>query len=77
MEVQKIQNRLKRIEGQIRGVENMVATLRSSDEVIIQLSAIRSAVNSLLFEVIDQELEIADKERLLELKNILKRLSKN
>lgn len=76
MEVQKVQNRLKRIEGQIRGVENMVSLLRSSDEIIIQLSAIRSAVNSLLFEVIDQELELADRDRLIELKNIIKRLSK-
>jgi len=39
MEVVKIQNRLKRIEGQVRGVENMVATLRSADEIITQLKA--------------------------------------
>jgi DNA-binding FrmR family transcriptional regulator len=76
MEVVKIQNRLKRIEGQIRGVENMVSTLRSADEIVVQLSAVRSAVNSLLFEVIDQELELADKDRLIELKNTIRRLSK-
>ncbi len=76
MEINKIQNRLKRIEGQIRGVENMVSLLRSSDEIIIQLSAIRSAVNSLLLEVIDQELESADKDRLMELKKTIKRLLK-
>ena len=76
MQVVKIQNRLKRIEGQIRGVENMVSTLRSADEIVVQLSAIRSAVNSLLFEVIDQELEFADKDRLVELKNTIRRLSK-
>ncbi|MEI8061376.1 MAG: metal-sensitive transcriptional regulator [Candidatus Berkelbacteria bacterium] len=76
MEVQKIQNRLKRIEGQIRGVENMVSLLRSSDEIIIQLSAIKSAVNSLLYEIIDQEIDQADLERMNELKKTLKRLSK-
>jgi len=76
MEVQKIQNRLKRIEGQIRGVENMVSLLRSSDEIIIQLSAIKSAVNSLLYEIIDQEIDQADMERMQELKKTLKRLSK-
>lgn len=76
MEVQKIQNRLKRIEGQIRGIENMVSLLRSSDEIIVQLSAVRSAVNSLLFEIIDQEIDQADLERLRELKKTLKRLSK-
>ncbi|MEI6144305.1 MAG: metal-sensitive transcriptional regulator [Candidatus Berkelbacteria bacterium] len=77
MEVQKIQNRLKRIEGQIRGVENMVSLLRSSDEIIIQLSAIKSAVNSLLHEIIDQEIDQADLERMNELKKTLKRLTKN
>ncbi len=77
MEIQKTQNRLKRIEGQIRGVQNMVSLLRSSDEIIIQLSAIRSAVNSLLYEIIDQEIDQADLERIKELKKTLKRLSKN
>ena len=75
MDIQKTQNRLKRIEGQIRGVENMVSLLRSSDEIIIQLSAIRSAVNSLLYEIIDQEIDHADLERIKELKKTLKRLS--
>ena len=76
MEVQKTQNRLKRIEGQIRGVQNMVSLLRSTDEIIIQLSAIKSAVNSLLFELIDGEIDHADLERMKELKKTLKRLSK-
>lgn len=76
MEIQKTQNRLKRIEGQIRGVQNMVSLLRSSDEIIIQLSAIRSAVNSLLFEILESEIETADAARLAELKKTLKRLVK-
>jgi len=76
MEVKKIQNRLKRIEGQIRGVENMISLLRSSDETIIQLSAIRSAVNSLIFEIIEQEITVADSDRLKELARVLKRLVK-
>jgi DNA-binding FrmR family transcriptional regulator len=75
MEIQKTQNRLKRIEGQIRGVQNMVSLLRSADDIIIQLSAIRSAVNSLLYEIIDQEIDQADLERIKELKKTLKRLS--
>ena len=77
MEVQKIQNRLKRIEGQIRGIENMVETLRSADEIIIQLSAVRSAVDSLLINFVDDEINQADKERLLELKAIVKRMIKS
>ncbi|PIU24593.1 hypothetical protein COT12_00260 [Candidatus Berkelbacteria bacterium CG08_land_8_20_14_0_20_39_8] len=76
MEIQKIQNRLKRIEGQVRGVENMVSLLRPADEIIIQLSAIKSAVNSLLFEIVDQEIDQTNFEKLDELKKTLKRLAK-
>jgi len=77
MEISKIQNRLKRIEGQIRGVEEMVSTLRSTDEIIIQLSAIRSAVDSLLLSIIENEIDQADQNRLLELKRTLKRMIKS
>ena len=77
MEISKIQNRLKRIEGQIRGVEEMVSTLRSTDEIIIQLSAIRSAVDSLLLSIIENEIGLADQNRLLELKRTLKRMIKS
>jgi len=77
MEISKIQNRLKRIEGQIRGVEEMVSTLRSTDEIIIQLSAIRSAVDSLLLSIIDNEIDQADQNRLLEVKRTLKRMIKS
>jgi len=76
MEINKIQNRLKRIEGQVRGVQNMVSLLRSSDEIIMQLSAVKSAANSLLLEIIEQEIDLADTERLKELKKTLKRLAK-
>lgn len=74
MEVVNIQNRLKRIEGQIRGVENMVSTLRSTDEIINQLKAIRSAVDSLLISVVESEIELADKDRIIELKRTIKSL---
>jgi len=36
--------RLKRIEGQVRGVQGMVSEERDCEEIIQQLSAIRSAV---------------------------------
>lgn len=74
MEVVKIQNRLKRIEGQVRGVENMVSTLRSADEIITQLKAIRSSVDSLLISVVESEIETADRDRIIELKRTIKRL---
>jgi len=77
MEIIRIQNRLKRIEGQIRGVEEMVSTLRSTDEIIVQLSAIRSAVDSLIISIVEDEIDRADRNRLLELKRIVKRMIKS
>ena len=42
----KITARLRRIEGQVRGVENMVAEDRDCHEILQQLNSIRSAVQS-------------------------------
>lgn len=42
----KLINRLRRIEGQIRGVQSMVSEERNCQEIIQQLTAIRSAVHS-------------------------------
>ena len=39
-------NRLRRIEGQVRGVQTMVENERDCREIIQQLSSIRSAVQS-------------------------------
>jgi|GEM_PF-438392 len=38
-------NRLKKIEGQVRGVYKMIEDCRSCGEIVIQLAAIRAAVN--------------------------------
>ena len=77
MQISKIQNRLKRIEGQIRGVEEMISILRPIDDVVIQLSAIRSAVDSLLIGIVEDEIDQADRDRLLELKRMLKWMIKS
>jgi DNA-binding FrmR family transcriptional regulator len=42
----KITTRLHRIEGQVRGVENMVAEDRDCHEILQQLNSIRSAVHA-------------------------------
>ena len=39
-------SRLKRIEGQVRGIETMVEEERDCREIIQQLTAVRSAVNA-------------------------------
>lgn len=46
-------NRLKRIEGQVKGIQGMVEKNSCCDDILIQISAIRSAINkvgSLLIE---------------------------
>ena len=38
--------RLKRIEGQLRGLQKMVADERDCESIVTQLAAVRSAINS-------------------------------
>lgn len=45
-EYKDLMNRLKRIEGQVRGVENMLENSAYCTDVILQVSAITSALNS-------------------------------
>ena len=39
-------NRLKRIEGQVRGLEKMIESGRECEHIVIQLTAVRSAIES-------------------------------
>jgi DNA-binding FrmR family transcriptional regulator len=41
---EELQKRLRRIEGQLRGVQNMLAEDRDCQEVVQQLTSIRSAI---------------------------------
>ena len=45
-EKQKVLNRLKRVEGQIRGIQKMVEEEKFCGDILIQVSAARSALNS-------------------------------
>ena len=45
-EIKDLMNRLKRIEGQVRGVEGMVENGMYCTDILIQVSAINSALNS-------------------------------
>ena len=47
-----LQKRLKRIEGQVRGVQKMVGEDRDCHEIIQQLAAIRSAVQQVSLVVV-------------------------
>ena len=40
-----IKNRLKKIEGQVKGIQGMVEKNVCCDDILIQVSAVRSAIN--------------------------------
>jgi DNA-binding FrmR family transcriptional regulator len=49
-----IMNRLKRIEGQIKGLQNMVEQERNCVEVLTQLSAISGALDNTAKEIVKE-----------------------
>ena len=52
-----IRDRLLRIEGQIRGIENMVAGGRECQDILTQLSAVSSAVTNVAKLVLDHHID--------------------
>lgn len=57
MRHQNIYNRLRRIEGQIRGIEEMISKERPEEEILIQLDAARSAVAGTATTLIESMLD--------------------
>lgn len=55
MEQKVINNRLKRIEGQVRGVQSMVLEEREFNEVVTQLQAIKSALSGLIMIMVQEK----------------------
>jgi DNA-binding FrmR family transcriptional regulator len=47
-------NRLHRIEGQVRGVERMVEDDRYCIDVLTQIAAVNTALESLAFQILDE-----------------------
>lgn len=50
-------NRLSRIEGQIRGIKKMLEEHQSCDEILVQLAAIKSAVNGAARQLLEGHME--------------------
>lgn len=53
IKIKKIQIRLKKIEGQVRGVQKMIDNDASCSDILIQIAAIKAAVNkvgTIIFE---------------------------
>jgi DNA-binding FrmR family transcriptional regulator len=60
MKHQNIYNRLRRIEGQVRGIEEMVSKDRPEPEIIIQLEAAKSSLSSTISSLIERMVEIGE-----------------
>lgn len=54
---QEIKNRLKRLEGQLRGVIRMIEEEQHCKDVVTQLSAVRSAIDRSLGYIVAKNLE--------------------
>ncbi len=49
----RIQNRLKRIEGQMRGIQRLIAEHQSCDDILIQVGAVKQAINGVAVELLE------------------------
>jgi len=54
---EELQNRLSRIEGHVRGIKRMLAEHASCEDLLIQLSAVRSAVNQATARLLENHME--------------------
>ena len=59
-----VQNRLKRIEGQLKGVLRMMEENGDCRDVVTQLSAVRSAVDRTIGVIVSENLEACVRENL-------------
>lgn len=53
----RILNRLKRIEGQVRGVQRLVAEHHSCDDILIQVGALKQALNGVAVELLEGHMD--------------------
>lgn len=54
---QELQNRLSRVEGHVRGVKRMLAEHASCDDLLLQLAAIRSALNQVAARLLENHMD--------------------
>ncbi len=52
-----LQNRLSRLEGQVRGIKRMLAAHTSCDDLLVQVSALKQAVNAVAAELVAAHME--------------------
>ena len=54
---EELQNRLSRIEGHVRGVKRMLTEHASCEDLLVQLSAVRSALNQTTARLLENHME--------------------
>jgi len=59
-----LKNRLRRIEGQVRGILQMMENEKTCKEVVTQLSAVRSAVDRVIMFAVGENMEHCIREEL-------------
>jgi len=52
-----IENRLSRLEGQVRGIKKMLREHKSCDDILIQIAALKQAVNAVAVELLQAHME--------------------
>jgi DNA-binding FrmR family transcriptional regulator len=52
-----IRNRLRRLAGQVQGIERMLAEHKSCDDILIQVAALKQAVNGVAAELVQAHME--------------------
>ncbi|RLJ70742.1 DNA-binding FrmR family transcriptional regulator [Hydrogenivirga caldilitoris] len=55
--VKELTSRLSKIEGQIRGIQRMIQEKRSCDEILIQISAVKSALNGVATKLLEDHVQ--------------------
>jgi DNA-binding FrmR family transcriptional regulator len=59
----RIHNRLKRLEGQVRGVQRLLAEHHSCDDLLVQLGAVKQALTAVMVELLEGHMETCVAER--------------
>lgn len=52
-----LQNRLSRLEGQVRGIKRMLVERQSCDDILVQLAALRQAVTAVAVQLLEAHME--------------------
>jgi DNA-binding FrmR family transcriptional regulator len=53
----RIRNRLRRLNGQVSGIERMLQEHKSCDDILIQIAALKQAVNGVAAELLQAHME--------------------